>query len=86
MDVTEFEKKLALIPEERPDDWDIELLKKLDAEQDTETVPLEEVEALRECSGKLSVRVPKELHFNLLQKAKENGISLNQFIVYKLAK
>ncbi|MDR0248783.1 MAG: type II toxin-antitoxin system HicB family antitoxin [Oscillospiraceae bacterium] len=40
----------------------------------------------RKCNGKISLRVPKELHHSLLASAKENGVSLNQYIVYKLAR
>ena len=36
----------------------------------------------REYSGKLMLRIPKELH----KAAKENGVSLNQYAAYKLAK
>jgi len=84
--VDEFEAKLAAIGEVEPDEWDKEMLSEIDEETDDSTTPLETVRARRECSGKISVRVPKELHFTLLEKAKENGVSLNQFIVYKLAK
>ena len=39
-----------------------------------------------EFSGKFLVRVPKKLHRDLVYQAKENDISLNQFIVYLLTK
>jgi len=84
--VDEFEKKLAAIPEAEPDEWDLKMLAEIDASSDESTVPLEDIRALRECSGKISVRVPKELHYNLLERAKENGVSLNQYMVYKLAR
>ena len=84
--VDEFEAKLAHIEEVEPDEWDLEMLAEIDAEESSETTSIEKVKALRECSGKISLRVPKELHQTLLENAKENGVSLNQFIVYKLAK
>lgn len=37
-------------------------------------------------SGQLRVRMPKSLHRALTEKAKEENISLNQFIVYQLAR
>ena len=37
-------------------------------------------------SGKFVVRVPKSLHKVLTELAKEEGVSLNQYINYKLAK
>jgi predicted HicB family RNase H-like nuclease len=40
----------------------------------------------REYSGKLMLRIPKELHKELAEAAKENGVSLNQYAAYKLAK
>ena len=84
--IEEFEKKLAAAPVVEPDEWDLKMLAEIDAEADDSAVPLEEVRAWRKCNGKISLRVPKELHYSLLADAKENGVSLNQFIVYKLAK
>jgi predicted HicB family RNase H-like nuclease len=85
--VEEFEKKLAAIPVVEPDEWDLKMIAEIDAEADDSAgVSLDEIRARRECSGKISVRVPKELHYKLLENAKENGVSLNQFILYKLAK
>ncbi len=86
MTAAEFEEKLARIPEAEPDEIDMQMIAEIDAEPDKSAKPLEAVKALRECSGKISVRVPKELHFDLLERAKNNGVSLNQYIVYKLAK
>jgi len=83
--IEEFEKKLATIPEEAPDEWDMEMLADIDAETNNSTTPFKTVKAKREFSGKISIRVPKELHQLLIEKAKDNGVSLNQFIVYKLA-
>lgn len=36
-------------------------------------------------SGKILVRTPKSLHQELLERAKEEGVSLNQLIVYLLS-
>ena len=71
MQQAEFEKRLANIPEVEPDAEDFELLK---------------AAGIKEYSGKISLRVPKSLHEELLTSAKQEGISLNQFILYKLAK
>ena len=84
--VDEFEDKLDLISEVEPDEWDLKMLADIDADMDKSAISLDAIRAFKECSGKLSVRVPKELHFDLLKRANENGISLNQYIVYKLAK
>lgn len=37
-------------------------------------------------SGRISVRIPKELHKELIKAAAENNVSLNQFILYKLSR
>jgi antitoxin HicB len=37
------------------------------------------------CSGKILIRIPKELHYKLLVKSKHDGISLNQEILYLLS-
>ncbi|MDP3259672.1 MAG: type II toxin-antitoxin system HicB family antitoxin [Thermodesulfovibrionales bacterium] len=37
-------------------------------------------------SGKFNVRVPKDLHRELARKASEQGVSLNQLIVYLLGR
>ena len=88
LSVEEFEAKLATIPEAEPDEWDQTMLAEVDAETDTDldAVMLDVVAARHECSGRISVRVPKELHYTLLESAKENGVSLNQYVMYKLAK
>jgi len=82
----EFAKKIEATQTVEPDEWDLKMLAEIDAENDTsEGVPLEIVQARRKCSGKISLRIPKELHYSLMESAKENGVSLNQFLVYKLA-
>ena len=45
-----------------------------------------ECKTQREYSGKLMLRIPKELHKELAEAAKENGVSLNQYAAYTLAK
>ncbi len=37
-------------------------------------------------SGKFNVRVPKDLHRVLVRKATEEGVSLNQLVVYLLSR
>lgn len=37
-------------------------------------------------SGRISLRIPKELHKELIEAAAQNNVSLNQFILYKLSK
>lgn len=37
-------------------------------------------------SGKFMVRIPKTLHYKLSAEAKEEGVSLNQYALYKLSR
>jgi len=39
----------------------------------------------KEKSGKIALRIPKSLHNELANAAKEEGVSLNQYCLYKLA-
>ena len=36
--------------------------------------------------GRITVRVPKSMHKELVEEAKEEGISLNQYLIYLLGK
>ncbi|SHK46363.1 type II toxin-antitoxin system HicB family antitoxin [Tepidibacter formicigenes] len=37
-------------------------------------------------NGRITVRTPKSLHRQLIEEAKEEGVSLNQYLVYILSK
>ncbi len=85
----EIEKRFAEInamPAEQPTPEEIAAMEQADREDPSESISLEEYKAKREYSGKLLVRIPKELHRALAQAAKENGVSINQYVLYKLAK
>ena len=51
--------------------------------KDGEQVP---VPVNNEYSGKFVVRIPKSLHKSLAENAKSEGVSLNQYALYKLSK
>ena len=54
---------------------------------DGSTVSLEEMKkGLEEYSGKLVLRIPRSLHRELKRAAEREGVSLNQYMLYKLAK
>ena len=36
-------------------------------------------------SGKFLVRIPKSLHYKLTIEAEKEGVSLNQYVLYKLS-
>ena len=85
----EIEKRLAEIdarePEE-PSPEDLAAFAEAEAEDPADMPTLEEYSMQREYSGKLMLRIPKELHRDLAIAAKRNGVSLNQYAVYKLAR
>ena len=51
--------------------------------QDGEFIP--EPDSINNYSGKLNIRSPKSLHKSLAERAKQEKVSLNQFIVHKLS-
>ncbi|MCL2168660.1 MAG: type II toxin-antitoxin system HicB family antitoxin [Defluviitaleaceae bacterium] len=88
--MNEIAQRFAGILEVEGDIEDLRAIQRIeeDNSQD-EGITLAEMDSLRaaqEFSGKISLRVPKSLHKDLVQEAKKEGISLNQFILYKLAK
>ncbi len=85
----EIEKRLAQIdarPPEEPTPEDLAAFAQAEAEDPDDTITLEEYKEQRAYSGKLMLRIPKDLHRELAEAAKKNGVSLNQYAVYKLAK
>ncbi|MCL6443820.1 MAG: type II toxin-antitoxin system HicB family antitoxin [Alicyclobacillus sp.] len=48
--------------------------------------PIPEPSDAEEFSGKFNVRVPKSLHKALVENARREGVSLNQYIIYQLSK
>ena len=43
-------------------------------------------DSLEDYSGKLVLRIPRSLHKELKEEAKAEGVSLNQYMLYKLAR
>lgn len=83
----QIEKRFAEIdalPAEKPTQKEIAAFH--EAADPTEVLTLDEYKEQREYSGKLLLRIPKELHRELAKAAKDNGVSLNQYALYKLAK
>lgn len=75
----------ALEPES-PTQEDLEAIERARSESPDDTVSLKDYKLQREYSGRLLLRIPKELHKQLIEAARENGVSLNQYALYKLAK
>ena len=87
--MTELEKRIAAIEAKEPEQptaEDLAAFAAADAEDPSETITLDKYKAQKEYSGKLMLRIPKELHRDLAIAARMNGVSLNQYAVYKLAK
>ncbi len=58
-----------------------------EAMDDGTTMTLEEFrESLEDYSGKLVLRIPRSLHKALKEEAAVEGVSLNQYMLYKLAR
>lgn len=84
-------EKLNTIPAIEPDEWEKEAIREFKEEKATgeadEMVTHGELKKrIRQANGRISLRVPRELHMDLIEEAEENGVSLNQYIVYKLAR
>ena len=86
MNKEDFLAKLATVPEEEPNEEDRADLKEAADINDGTALPLEEVKSALDFSGKHNIRIPKSLHQKLSQDAKLDGVSLNQYIIYKLAR
>ena len=75
----------AMKPEE-PTPEDLAAFAEADAENPEDSITLEEYMMRKECNGKLVLHIPIELHIHLAELARKNGVSLNQYALYKLAK
>lgn len=83
----EIERRFAEINADEPEEPTAEDLAAIKAaKEDTDTISLTEYKAQKEYSGKLLLRIPKELHQQLAVNAKANGVSINQYALYKLAR
>lgn len=62
-------------------------LAKAEAMDDGSTVSLDEFKASLEAySGRLVLRIPRSLHKALKEQAEIEGVSLNQYMLYKLSR
>ena len=87
MKATELQRKLAAIPEAEPDAIDKQILADSAAVNDDTALPLDTViNEIEGYSGRILVRIPKSLHRQLAIDAKREGISLNQYALYKLSR
>lgn len=86
----EIERRFAEINIREPEELTPEeaaSLAEAEALDDGSTMTLEEFKKnLDEYSGKLVLRIPRSLHKELKTEAAVEGVSLNQYMLYKLAK
>lgn len=86
----EIEKRFAEINAAKPEELspaDAVSLAKAEAMDDGTAVSLDELkQALEEYSGKLVLRIPRSLHKALKDAAEIEGVSLNQYMIYKLSR
>ena len=83
----ELEKRVAqtgALPEEEMTDADQEAFS-LAGEEDDWVSLTDFRRELEGYSGKVVLRMPRSLHKKLKERAKAEGVSLNQYMIYKLA-
>lgn len=86
MDKKDFDTWLENVPEEEPDEIDLAMMREAEEVNDGTTITLEEFMAETRLTGRVNVRMPKSLQRTLIQNAKKEGVSLNQYVVYSLTK
>ena len=90
MNIEEIERRFAEIDAKgaEPLTKDEEIaLEAAEAMNDGSVVTLEELKAeLDGYSGKLVIRIPRSLHKSLKREAEIEGVSLNQYMLYKLSR
>ena len=84
----EINARFAAINSRAPEEPDEADVKAIDAAmQEDEAVSLEEFrQSLEQYSGKIVLRIPRSLHKQLKEAAAVEGVSLNQYMLYKLAR
>ena len=87
MERREIEKRFAEIDAREPEEATAEELAAITAAEEEESVSLSDFrESLEGYSGRLVLRIPRSLHKALKQEAEVEGVSLNQYMLYKLAR
>lgn len=83
----ELEARLNAVEEVLPDDTDLAMSQAAALESEEDYVDGREfIAKLEEYRGKISLRIPKTLHRQLAINAQMDGVSLNQYIVFLLAR
>ena len=83
--IDERYREIDALPAEKMTEEEKASLAEAEAMDDGTTMSLEELkESLEGYSGHIIVRIPKSLHKKLKEEASIEGVSLNQYILYKL--
>lgn len=85
----DLQARIANIKAAAPDEVDLQMIEELGSEADERGTSWDEYKtnrAERTFNGNISLRIPKDLHRELVDSAKEQGVSLNQYCLYKLAR
>ena len=86
MTAEEMEKRFAEINARQPEEASAEDLAAIAAAENEESISLDAFKSdLEGYSGKLVLRIPRSLHKRLKREAESEGVSLNQYMLYKLA-
>ena len=90
LSAAEIERRFSEINARTPEELTPEeaaSLAEADAINDESSVTLEEFKnRLEEYSGKRVLRIPRSLHKELKEQAEIEGVSLNQYMLYKLSR
>lgn len=90
LSMDEIEKRIAAIEQlepEEPTPEDLAAIEAAEQEDPSEAVEYKEYfRTLDAYSGKVVLRMPKSLHKKLKEDAANEGVSLNQWLIYKLAR
>lgn len=89
MNQSEIEKRFAQINAREPEHLtpdEAAQLAEAERMDDGSSVSLEDLKSeLEEYSGRLVLRIPRSLHKSLKEAAAVEGVSLNQYMLYKLS-
>ncbi len=87
--VTELRKQFNQSPGVQPEADEIEAIRDYEAKKASGELELISFEKTKEkaakANGRISLRVPRQLHIDLIEAAEKQGVSLNQYISYVLA-
>lgn len=84
-----FEERLDIIDSRKPEvpsESDLQAIVEAETEGFGSAKPLDEfMQELEGISGRFVIRLPRTLHKRLKEEASAEGVSLNQYVLYKLA-